>query len=78
MRIVSHTTLIVGTPGDQEEIPPGKPVDVEDKEAQRLISLGLAAKHGRGNAREPQQASKPQPEKEIPPSSDPAEGSEAE
>lgn len=77
MRIVSHTTLIVGTPGDQEEIPPGKPVDVDDKEAQALISRGLAVRHGRGNAREPQ-ASKPQPEKEVPPLPDPAEGSEAE
>lgn len=77
MRITSHITLVVGTPGKQTEIPPGKPVDVDDEEALDLISRGLAVKHARGNARGDSQASKPQPEKENPPSPDPAEGSEA-
>ncbi len=77
MRIVSHTTLVTGNPGEEEHVPPGKPIDVEDKEAQRLISRGLAVKFQRTAAREPQ-GSKPQPEKEVPPPPDPAEGSDAE
>lgn len=39
MRIVSHTTLVVGK---GEYLPPGTPVDLEDAEAEALIARGLA------------------------------------
>lgn len=44
MRITSHTTLLVGEGKDAEYVQPGTPVDLDDKEAAKLIARGLAAK----------------------------------
>lgn len=44
MRITSHTTLLVGEGKDAEYVAPGTPVELDDKEAVKLIARGLAAK----------------------------------
>lgn len=51
MRITSHTTLLVGEGKDAEYVEPGTPVDLEDKEAEKLIARGLAVKAGKAETK---------------------------
>lgn len=44
MRIISHTTLVVGEGKKAEHVEPGKPVELDDDEAADLIKRGLAVK----------------------------------
>lgn len=49
MKVISHTTLVVGKAGKSHPVPPGTPVDVEDEEARDLIARGLAVKVGKAD-----------------------------
>jgi len=61
MRITSHTTLLVGEGKDAEYVQPGTPVELDDKEAAKLIARGLAVKAVKA---EPKPADKETPPKE--------------
>lgn len=71
MRIISHTTLLVGEGKKAEYVEPGKPVELDDDEAASLIKRGLAAKAVKV---EPKPAEKETPPKEKTGSGNPKAG----
>ena len=71
MKVISHTTLVVGKAGKSHPVPPGTPVDVEDEEARDLIARGLAIKVGKADKPAEKEPKEPKGGK---PSADPQDG----
>jgi hypothetical protein len=71
MKVISHTTLVVGKAGKSHPVPPGAPVDIEDEEARDLIARGLAIKVGK--AEKPTEKEPKEPKGGKPPA-DPQDG----
>jgi len=62
MKIISHTTLVVGKAGKTEEVPPGTPVDIDDDEAKDLIARGIAQRAAKAETKTTEKEKTPEKE----------------